>query len=56
MRNEKTQQLVWKSSTTLGMGSASVEKNGMYCTYVVARYKVGNKTYTFMIRLLPYPE
>ena len=32
-------QVVWKGSDTLGIGKASAEKNGMYCTYVVGRYK-----------------
>ena len=32
-------QVVWKGSGTLGIGKASGEKNGMYCTYVVGRYK-----------------
>ena len=32
-------QVVWKGSTVLGIGKANAEKNGMYCTYVVGRYK-----------------
>ena len=32
-------QVVWKGSTVLGIGKADAEKNGMYCTYVVGRYK-----------------
>ena len=32
-------QVVWKGSTVLGIGKASSKKNGMYCTYVVGRYK-----------------
>ena len=32
-------QVVWKESTTLGIGRAEVTKNGMKCAYIVARYK-----------------
>ena len=32
-------QVVWKGSSVLGIGKADAEKNGMYCTYVVGRYK-----------------
>ncbi len=32
-------QVVWKGSKTLGIGKATAEKNGMFCTYVVGRYK-----------------
>ena len=32
-------QVVWKESTVLGIGKANIKKNGMYCTYVVGRYK-----------------
>ena len=32
-------QVVWKESTTLGIGKATAKKNGMICTYVVGRYK-----------------
>ena len=32
-------QVVWKGSTELGIGKGNAEKNGMYCTYVVGRYK-----------------
>jgi len=32
-------QVVWKKSTVLGMGQATGTKNGMQCTYIVARYK-----------------
>ena len=32
-------QVVWKGSTVLGIGSGDTERNGMYCTYVVGRYK-----------------
>ena len=32
-------QVVWKESTTLGIGKATAKSNGMYCTYVVGRYK-----------------
>ena len=32
-------QVVWKGSDTLGIGKADGERNGMYCTYVVGRYK-----------------
>ncbi len=32
-------QVVWKASKTLGIGKAFAKKDGMYCTYVVGRYK-----------------
>ncbi|XP_065654923.1 uncharacterized protein LOC105846415 isoform X2 [Hydra vulgaris] len=32
-------QVVWKSSTLFGMGKATSEKDGLICTYFVARYK-----------------
>ena len=32
-------QVVWKESTVLGIGKANSKKGGMYCTYVVGRYK-----------------
>ena len=32
-------QVVWKGSTELGIGKAEGEKNGMYCTYIVGRYR-----------------
>ncbi len=32
-------QVVWKTSTELGIGRASSKKDGMFCTFVVARYK-----------------
>merc|ERR1712066_536891 len=31
-------QVVWKSSTKLGVGKAQGKKNGMFCTWAVARY------------------
>ncbi|XP_048578797.1 protein PRY1-like isoform X2 [Nematostella vectensis] len=37
-------QVVWKTSTELGFGSASAEQGGMKCTYYVGRYKeAGNQ-------------
>ena len=36
-------QVIWDSSTLLGMGHAEGRKGGMYCSYVVGRYKkMGN--------------
>ncbi|XP_065676310.1 uncharacterized protein LOC100206500 isoform X4 [Hydra vulgaris] len=32
-------QVVWKGSTELGMGKATSKKDGMFCTYIVGRYK-----------------
>lgn len=32
-------QVVWKKSNKLGIGKASGKKNGMTCTYIVARYR-----------------
>ena len=32
-------QVVWKGSTELGIGKATGKKNGMYCTYIVGRYR-----------------
>lgn len=32
-------QVVWKKSRKLGIGKASGKKNGMTCTYIVARYR-----------------
>ena len=34
-----TFQIIWNDSTLLGMGRASVIRNGMKCVYVVGRYK-----------------
>lgn len=31
--------MVWKKSKVLGMGQATGTKDGMQCTYIVARYK-----------------
>ena len=32
-------QVVWKGSTVLGIGKADGQRNGLKCTYYVARYK-----------------
>ena len=32
-------QVVWKGSTELGIGKAVGKKNGMFCTYIVGRYR-----------------
>ena len=32
-------QVVWDSSTLLGVGRANIKQNGMSCSYFVARYK-----------------
>ncbi len=32
-------QVVWKGSTELGIGRGTSQQNGMYCTYVVGRYR-----------------
>ena len=32
-------QVVWKGSTVLGIGKADGQRQGMKCTYYVARYK-----------------
>ena len=32
-------QVVWKGSKELGIGKATGKKNGMYCTYIVGRYR-----------------
>ncbi len=32
-------QVVWKGSKELGIGMGKGEQNGMYCTYVVGRYR-----------------
>ena len=32
-------QVTWKGSTELGIGFGTTKKNGMYCTYVVGRYR-----------------
>ena len=31
-------QVVWNGSTKLGIGKANGKKNGMFCTWAVARY------------------
>lgn len=41
-------QMVWKESVELGFGKADSNKNGMKCTYYVARYKIaGNMMGSF---------
>ena len=32
-------QVIWNSSTLLGVGRANIKQNGMSCSYFVARYK-----------------
>ena len=32
-------QVVWKGSTTLGIGRAEIERSGMKCAYIVGRYR-----------------
>ena len=32
-------QVVWKASVQLGLGKATGKKDGMYCTYIVGRYR-----------------
>ena len=32
-------QVVWKESVELGIGKADIDRDGMKCTYVVARYR-----------------
>lgn len=41
-------QLIWKESTSLGIGRATSSKNGEHCTYVAARYRLaGNQKNSF---------
>ncbi|XP_065676309.1 uncharacterized protein LOC100206500 isoform X3 [Hydra vulgaris] len=46
-------QVVWKASTELGMGKATSKKGGMFCTYIVGRYKpAGNMLSQFTNNVL----
>ena len=47
-------QVVWKNSITFGIGKAVGKKNGMTCTYIVARYRpAGNYMGQFQMQVLP---